>query len=145
MLFDRLVRAQIVVWNALDARLRADHDLPLTWFEPMRVIGRRGTARVQDIAQDLLITAGGASKLVDRMETAGHVVRARHPSDRRSSHITLTTDGTRLLAAAERTARETVHDVAWGDLPDRDRRRLIAALDHIRTRASAGVSLESAD
>ncbi len=44
-LFDHLVRAQILLWNAVDGRLRDVHDLPLSWFEPMRVVAGRDHAR----------------------------------------------------------------------------------------------------
>ena len=33
-------RVQILSWNAVDARLRVEHDVPLTWFEPMRIVAR---------------------------------------------------------------------------------------------------------
>jgi hypothetical protein len=35
------VRFETELWNALDARLRTEFDLPMTWFEPMRVIAGR--------------------------------------------------------------------------------------------------------
>ncbi|GAA2048172.1 MarR family winged helix-turn-helix transcriptional regulator [Williamsia deligens] len=128
--FDRLVRVQILLWNAVDAELRREHDLPLTWFEPMRVIARRGTARINDIVDDLVITAGGASKLVDRMQAAGLVRRTPDPADRRSARITLTTVGESTLSRAEQTARTTLDDTIG--ISDTDRRRLAATLDQIR-------------
>src|SRR3954453_348471 len=79
-LFHDLVRLQIEVWNAVDARLRATPGLPLTWFEPMSVIGSRSVCRVQDIAAELVITVGGTSKLVDRLEGAGDVPRPAPPA-----------------------------------------------------------------
>jgi hypothetical protein len=87
-LFDELIRFEIELWNAVDARLRADCDLPLSRFEPMRVISRRAPCRVQD------------SKLVDRIEAAGHCRRRPNPEDKRSSVIEPTPAGKRLLAAA---------------------------------------------
>nr|WSY56814.1 MarR family winged helix-turn-helix transcriptional regulator [Streptomyces sp. NBC_00886] len=99
-LFDELVRFEIELWNAVDARLRADCDLPLSRFEPMRVITRRTPCRVQDIAEEMSITVGGVSKLVDRIEAAGHCRRRPNPDDKRSSVIEPTPAGRRLLAAA---------------------------------------------
>jgi DNA-binding MarR family transcriptional regulator len=98
--FTDLVRFQIELWNAVDARLRADHDLPLSWFEPMQVIAGRESCRVFDIAEEMVITVGGTSKLVDRLEAAGHCRRKSNPGDRRSSLIELTPAGKRLLAKA---------------------------------------------
>src|SRR4249920_3035421 len=99
-LFGELVRLEIELWNAVDARLRADLALPLSSFEPMQVIARRGACRVQDIADEMAITVGGTSKLVDRLESAGHCSRRSNPEDRRSSLVELTPAGLEVLAKA---------------------------------------------
>jgi DNA-binding MarR family transcriptional regulator len=99
-LFHELIRFETELWNAVDARLRTDVDLPMTWFEPMRVIADRPSCRVFDIADELSLTVGGTSKLVDRIEAAGHRVRRANPEDRRSSIIELTPTGGQLLASA---------------------------------------------
>ena len=118
--FDRLVRVQILLWNALDARLRGEHELPLTWFEPMRIIARLGGARIHDVAETLLITEGGASKLVDRIQAAGYLRRQPNPDDGRSSQIVLTPAGKRMLAAAQTTVdaelAERIGAVLTGDV-----------------------------
>lgn len=99
-LFSELIRYETELWNAVDARLRVDFDLSMTWFEPMRVIDQVDPCRVHDIARELVITVGGTSKLVDRIEAAGYCVRRSNPEDRRSSIIELTVEGKRVLAAA---------------------------------------------
>jgi DNA-binding MarR family transcriptional regulator len=66
--FNVLIRFEIELWNAVDARLRADCDLPLSRFAPMQVIARHGSCRVHDIADELSMTVGGTSKQVDRIE-----------------------------------------------------------------------------
>ena len=99
-LFSDLIRFETELWNAVDARLRDDCDLPLTQFEPMQIIGRRQRCRVQDIAGEVSITVGGTSKLIDRIEASGHCRRRPNPEDRRSSLIELTPAGRRLLASA---------------------------------------------
>jgi DNA-binding MarR family transcriptional regulator len=105
-LFSELIRFETELWNAIDARLRADFDLPLSRFEPMQVIARRGSCRVYDIAADLSITVGGTSKLVDRIEASGYCLRRSNPDDRRSSLIELTPVGQRLLIEATRAFEE---------------------------------------
>lgn len=100
-LFNDLVRLETELWDLVDHRLREDHDLPLSWFEPMQVVERVADCRVVDIADSLSITVGGASKLVDRIERAGWCARVRNPKDARSSLITLTRAGLRVLRAAE--------------------------------------------
>jgi DNA-binding MarR family transcriptional regulator len=109
-LFNELVRFEIELWNVVDARLRADCGLMLSRFEPMRVISRHSPCRVQDIVDDLSITVGGASKLVDRIEAAGHCRRRPNPTDRRSPVIELTPAGRRLLATATASFEAELHD-----------------------------------
>jgi DNA-binding MarR family transcriptional regulator len=100
LFFDQLVRFQIELWDAVDARLEADCGLSLGRFLPMRVIAGRSGCRVQDIARELAITIGGTSKVVDRLVAAGLCVRGANPDDKRSSLITLTPAGERTLVVA---------------------------------------------
>lgn len=99
-LFSDLVRLETELWDRVDRRLREDHDLPLSWFEPMQVMDRVADCRVVDIAEALSITEGGVSKLVDRIAGAGWCVRAPNPNDARSSVVSLTRAGRRVLTAA---------------------------------------------
>ena len=100
LFFDHLVRYEIQLWDAVDARLRAECDLQLTWFEVMRLLGNRGACRVQDVATEFGITTGGASKAVDRIEAAGYCRRSANPANRRSSLVELTGAGRRVLRRA---------------------------------------------
>lgn len=97
--FNLLIRFETELWNAVDRRLRADCDLPLSRFAPMQVIGHHGS-RVYDIADELGMTVGGTSKVVDRIEASGYSTRTPNPEDRRSSIIELTPTGLAVLARA---------------------------------------------
>lgn len=103
-----VVRAQIHLWDAADTALRTDHNLPLVQYLPMRVIAQTPDCRVQDIADRLAITSGGASQAVDRIEKAGHVQRRPHPANRRSSIVELTAQGRALLDAAAPTLDQEI-------------------------------------
>src|SRR5436309_11957254 len=87
-----LIRVEIALWDRVDARLRESHELPLAFFEPLRLLSRapEGSMRVGDLARDLRVTVGGTSKLVDRVERAGFVARQSDPEDRRASRVALT-------------------------------------------------------
>lgn len=103
-LFQDLVRLEIELWDAVEARLRADLGVGLATAQTLAVVAGVEGCRVHDIVRDLSITVGGASKTVDRLERDGLVERRAHPTDRRSSVITLTRDG----AATHRRAQELV-------------------------------------
>lgn len=57
-MFSVLIRFETELWNAVDTRLRADCDLPLSRFAPMQVIARHGGCRVHDIADELSMSVG---------------------------------------------------------------------------------------
>jgi MarR family transcriptional regulator, organic hydroperoxide resistance regulator len=132
-LFHDLVRFEIELWNAVDARLRADCDLLLSRFEPMQVISRRSPCRVQDIADELSITVGGASKLVDRIEAAGHCRRRPHPEDKRSSLIELTPAGRQLLTTATAAFEDELHHRLGAALPAASLQQFAATLAALRS------------
>jgi DNA-binding MarR family transcriptional regulator len=117
VLFSDLVRLETELWDLVDRRLRRDHDLPLSWWEPLQVIDRVPDCRIVDIAQALSITVGGTSKLVDRIEQAGLCSRAPNPDDARSSLLGLTRAGRRRLGAARRSFEDELEARLGAALP----------------------------
>jgi DNA-binding MarR family transcriptional regulator len=132
-LFNDLIRFEIELWNAVDARLKSEFDLPLTHFEPMSVIDRLPGCRVYDIAGELGITTGGASKLVDRIEASGYCRRLPNPADRRSSLLELTPEGQRLLAEAGAAFDEELQRWLGAAVPERTLRQFAGTLVRLRT------------
>jgi DNA-binding MarR family transcriptional regulator len=109
VLFSDLIRLETDLWNAVDTRLRSEHDLQLTWLESMQVMSKYPACRVFDLKEELSITVGGASKIVDRIEAAGLCRRRANPDDRRSQIIELTPAGRRLLARATKSFDDELH------------------------------------
>ncbi|MBM9440241.1 MarR family winged helix-turn-helix transcriptional regulator [Actinacidiphila bryophytorum] len=118
--FIDLVRVETRLYNALNSGLKAELGLGLGQFEFMEIIGRVPGCRVLDIAREVAITVGAASKGVDRLEAAGWCVRSAHPQDRRSSVLGLTPEGAALLdrarPAVERRAAALTAGVPRGEL-----------------------------
>jgi MarR family transcriptional regulator, organic hydroperoxide resistance regulator len=131
-LFSELIRLETELWDAVASRLRADHGLSLQQFEFMQVIARIPNCRVQDIAAEISITVGGTSKIVDRIEAAGHCVRSANPSDRRSSILRLTSEGERMLAMATVTFEEELQALLGSAVPDRSLVQLTNTLSILR-------------
>jgi MarR family transcriptional regulator, organic hydroperoxide resistance regulator len=130
--FDDLIRFEIELWNAVDARLKREFGLPLTHFEPMSVMDRLPICRVYDIASELGITTGGTSKLVDRIEAAGFCRRLPNPEDRRSSLLELTPQGRRLLVAAGKAFDDELQRRLGAAVPERTLRQFAATLARLR-------------
>ncbi|XVV16241.1 MarR family winged helix-turn-helix transcriptional regulator [Actinoplanes sp. CA-131856] len=113
-----LVRLEIVLWDHLDARLKQAHGLSLAGFETLWVLKDREMARVGDLARELRITMGGASKLADRVRATGLIERTADPGDRRATQIALTAEGREMLAAATATYDAAVAELLDGVVGD---------------------------
>jgi DNA-binding MarR family transcriptional regulator len=131
-LFNDLIRFEIELWNAVDARLKSEFNLPLSHFEPMSVMDRLSRCRVYDIAHELGITTGGTSKLVDRIEASGYCRRLPNPDDRRSSLLELTPEGKRLFAKAGVAFDEELQRWLGAAVPERTLRQFASTLARLR-------------
>ena len=144
-LFNDLIRFEIELWNAVDARLTNDFGLPLTHFEPMSVIDRIPGCRVHDIANELGITTGGTSKLIDRIEASGYCRRLPNPGDRRSSLLELTEAGRRMLAEAGTAFDDELQHRLGDALPERTLRQFASTLTRLRDASGRIGTQESGD
>ena len=96
-LVEQLVRVQTRLWNQLDRALLDQGQVSIAWLMALRVLADAPGRRVQDLAEHIDISPGGASKLVDRLVGAGLVDREPDPEDRRVSRLRLTASGRRVV------------------------------------------------
>lgn len=138
-LFDDLVRVETHLWNELDRVLKSEHHVPLAWLTPLRVIQKAPDCRVNDVAAEIGISPGGASKLTDRLVAAGLVSRAVDEGDRRASRLRLTPKGRRATSDGSAAATGWLadrFDTALGAAPTQD---LASLLGRVRAHGSVGV------
>jgi MarR family 2-MHQ and catechol resistance regulon transcriptional repressor len=85
--------------RAFDRSLAAHSAMSSSAFEVLLRIGRSPGARLtmSELACQLGLTSGGATRLVDRVVEAGLVVRTACPTDRRVQWVVLTPEGERKL------------------------------------------------
>jgi MarR family transcriptional regulator, organic hydroperoxide resistance regulator len=119
--------------SAVDSCLRRELGLPLVLFQPMSVIAGRRDCRVHDLAEELAISSGGASKLTDRLEARGYCRRLPNPGDRRSAVLELTPAGASHLAAGEHVVEAELQRMLGQRLSAAEVTRLIAVLRELRT------------
>jgi DNA-binding MarR family transcriptional regulator len=74
----------------------------------LRLVARRGTLSVSDVAAFLGVSTAAASKAVDRLVRAGYLHRAASPDDRRALRVTITGEAQALLATYERATAESL-------------------------------------
>jgi DNA-binding MarR family transcriptional regulator len=102
--------AQLAAWIAflqahaltvenLARELREHEDLPLAWYDVLVQLHHApdGRLRMQELADAVLLSKSGVTRLVDRMERAGLVERARCTDDRRGTFAGLTAAGRQRL------------------------------------------------
>jgi DNA-binding MarR family transcriptional regulator len=100
-----LLRVHAALAKALDAGLTAEHDLPLSSYEVLITLqaapGRR--CRMADLADRVLLSRSGTTRLVDRLEREGLLERETCSDDGRGTFAVLTDAGEQLLASARPT------------------------------------------
>ncbi|GAA2276741.1 MarR family winged helix-turn-helix transcriptional regulator [Streptomyces atrovirens] len=136
-IFTDLVRVETRLYNAVNARLRAERGLGLGQFEFLEIIDRVPGCRVLDIVGELAITVGAVSKAVDRLVAAGWCLRVAHPQDRRSSVLRLTSEGERQLAASRPLVESELVSLTEAVPPD-DLTRIASTLAALRATLEAG-------
>lgn len=115
-ILEGVVRLETTLWNLVERAL-IQEDLPgLGTFLALRILHEHGgSGRVHDLSHELSITIGAASKVADRLERTGLADRRPHPTDRRSSLISLTDEGERARVASDSVTRRVVNDAIGDD------------------------------
>jgi DNA-binding MarR family transcriptional regulator len=88
--------------HELDAELEREHGLPLSSYEVlMNLADADGNhLRMGELADRLLLSKSGITRLADRLEKQGLISRRRCDNDGRGYFAELTESGSKLIAAA---------------------------------------------
>jgi DNA-binding MarR family transcriptional regulator len=95
-----MTRAHAAIVGRLQEALAAADYPPLPWYEVLATVAEAPEERMKmgDLAEALVITRGGLTKLIDRLVKAGLLERTFCETDRRVSYATLLPAGRDLLA-----------------------------------------------
>lgn len=98
------------VTHELDAQMQAAHGLSVSAYEVLMFLADAPERRLRmaEIADRVLLSRSGCTRLVDRLAKLGFVTRSAADGDGRGTYATLTSDGAAKVAAARRTHREGV-------------------------------------
>lgn len=102
--FVSLLRAHAGITRDLNTQLTVEHGLTLSDFEVLLRLSRSPDRRMRrvDLADQVLLSASGVTRLLDGLERQGLVERAACSTDRRVVYAVLTDTGLdRLRTAAE--------------------------------------------
>lgn len=92
-----LARAQASIARHAEADI-ARHGLTLGEFAIIEVLYHRGPLLLGEVQRRILVSSGGVTYLVDRLEEKGLVQRQHCPDDRRARYAALTRAGEKLMA-----------------------------------------------
>jgi DNA-binding MarR family transcriptional regulator len=122
--------------DAVEARLAA-RDLPLSHYDVLvhlsEADGQR--LRMQELADSVLLSKSGLSRLVDRLQAAGHVRREPCPDDARGINAVLTPAGLQALQDAVPGHQDDVEELFASQLSRDEAECLTRLLARVRDRA----------
>jgi DNA-binding MarR family transcriptional regulator len=100
-----LLRVHAALVRELDAELDAAHGLPLSSYDVLIYLQAAPDKRLRmaELADSVLLSRSGVTRLVDRLEREGLIVRDNCASDGRGLYAVLTDEGEAMLAKARPT------------------------------------------
>jgi DNA-binding MarR family transcriptional regulator len=124
-----MLRAHAELTKELDAELVRKHNLPLSSYEVLLYLADApdGRMRMAELADSVLLSRSGLTRLVDRLEREGLLKRERCESDARGYFAEITPKGRRLFDAARRTHLDGVRALFLSRF-SRDELRAMGAL-----------------
>jgi DNA-binding MarR family transcriptional regulator len=127
------LRAHAALIRELDAELEAEHGLSLTSFDVLIQLEQAPDRRLRmrDLADAVLLSRSGLTRLVDRLVREGMIERETCNTDARGFFAVLTDRGQAALHAARPTHLAGVRRLFTGRLEPRDLTTLGGLLERI--------------
>jgi DNA-binding MarR family transcriptional regulator len=133
--FASLLRAHAAATRLLSAQLTADHGLTISDYEVLLRLAQASDRRMRrvDLAEQVLLSASGITRLLEGLERAGYVDRAACDSDRRVVYAVLTDEGLAKLREASRSHLAQVEAYFTARFGDDELTDLAALLGRLST------------
>lgn len=129
-----IMRVQQILLSAVDGTLRP-HRLTFARYEALVLLSfaRRGSLPMRVMGERLQLHPTSVTNIVDRLQADGLVVRSPHPTDGRTTLVTITDAGRCRLAAA--TTALTAADFGLVGLDTAQKAQLTGLLTEVRRAA----------
>ena len=123
------LRTHASLSRKLDGELTVAHGLPLSAYEVLLFLAdsAEGHMRMSDLADSVLLSRSGLTRLVDRLERDGLVERRSCPGDARGMNAVITDAGRKRFAQARKTHLDGVRRRYLDHLSD-DEKQLLAGI-----------------
>jgi DNA-binding MarR family transcriptional regulator len=128
-----LLRVHARMTKALDAELVREHGLPLSSYEVLLFLADapEGRLRMSELADGVLLSRSGLTRLVDRMEREGLLRRERCEDDARGYNAAITPKGRELFQVARHTHLDGVRERFLSRLSPEDLSALAQAWEKV--------------
>src|SRR3954447_3176561 len=124
--------SSLALIDVLDSELERDTGLSLRFYDVLVHLEETPDGlRMNELAERILYSKSGFTRVVDRMEQAGLVNRVRPDNDRRSILIVLTDQGRTTLECARGGHRNAIEQHFSRHLTDADIKALTRALEKV--------------
>jgi len=110
------IRSHSAITRELSAQLQREHGLTLNDYEVLLHLSHadEGMLRRVDLAESILLTASGITRLLEGLERSGYVCKHACTSDARVSYAKLTDDGRQKLRDASVTHLRGIDELFLG-------------------------------
>ena len=126
----------MALMDVLDSELQDAVGIPQRWYDVLvHTEESPNGIQMTELADRILYSKSGFTRVIDRMEAAGLVRRVRPPNDRRSILVLPTEKGTKTLERARRHHRDGIQRHFSEHLSDTDVKALTHALEKISAHA----------
>ena len=126
------LHTSILLKAKLEDRLQTAEGLLLADHEALLNIEHFGEPlRMSDIAHRLVLSRGGTTKVIDRLEEMGYVSRSPDPADRRATMVGLTKAGRKALGRAKLVIDAGLEEIWSTHLTDDQSIVLIEVMDRV--------------
>jgi len=125
--------AHSVVLATLEAEIESERGLPLAWYEVLYRLQKSadGSLRMNELADSLVVSRSGVTRLIDRMAGGGLIERAECPTDRRGKLAVITPTGREALRAASPVHMRGIKEHFTDHLSAADARTLRRVFDRV--------------
>jgi DNA-binding MarR family transcriptional regulator len=139
VLFGLLLETNARLSKSLGLELEAACDLPLAWFEVLLQLRKAPEDRLKmnQIAEAIVHSSGGTTRLIDRLEEAGYVTRQLCPNDRRAIFVAISPRGNQKLDEALNVHLDYLEDNLAKRLSDQERSTLATLLNKLNSSAKS--------
>jgi len=129
----RLMRAQQKALLRVERAFRKAGLPTYAWYDALWELEQAGDQglRPREIEQQVLIAQSNISRLVDRMEAEGAVVRRPHAEDARGQIVVITEKGRVLRRRMWPVYAESINEIVSSKVSDRDAASLSGLLDRL--------------